>query len=65
VRFSTFLAFHAIAGAGSSVEAFEAIIVVSTEGCMLVNQHSLEGVAVFEALTRIRVSGRFGAAILS
>lgn len=63
--FSTFLAFQAIAGAVSSVEAFEAIIVVSTEGGMLVNQHTLEGVAVFEAVTQIRVSGRFGEAILS
>lgn len=59
---STLLAFHVSAGAVSSVvtlnQAFEAIIVVSAEGSTLVNQHALEGVAVFEAVTRIRVAGR-------
>jgi hypothetical protein len=39
-------------------QAFEAIIFVSTEGGKLFNQHALKGVAVFEAVTLIRVAGR-------
>lgn len=62
VGLTALLAFHVSAVAVSSIvtlnQAFEAIIVVSAEGGTLVNQHALEGVAILEAVTWIRVADR-------